>query len=1038
MKFMSEADVEQARLDLLREMGYAVVHGDDIGPDSKNPERISYSDVILQARFEQALIKLNPGLPQVVLDEAKRLVVDSVFPDLMEENRRIHHLLVEGVDIQYQGANGLPANARVRYFDFETVDNNDWLAVNQFTVIENGVERKADVVIFVNGLPIAVDELKNPQDKDATAESAFYQLQTYKREIPSLFRTNAVLVVSDGMLARVGSLSANYERFVPWREEDGYTHEAELLTMTQGLFAKMQLLDVMSNFTMFHKNNGGLVKIVAGYHQYHGARLAMNSTIKASAVHGDRKGGVVWHTQGSGKSLLMVFYAALLSKSHHMLNPTVIILTDRTDLDGQLFTTFSKSVSHLRQTPVQAQSRTDLRDQLNRAAGGIIFTTLQKYEETITAICDRSNVVVVADEAHRSQYGFEARINEKTGEITYGFAKHLRDALPNATFIGFTGTPIEKQDANTKSVFGEYVHVYDISQAVEDGNTVPIHYESRVVSIKMDESDLDALDEEIEALTVGLDEDSRERVKQKWATVEALAGSDLRVQTIAADLVNHFEQRQAALKGKAMFVAMSRAICVKIHDEIKKLRPDWYSSDDGKGSVKVVMTGSASDPTAWQEHIGNARRREVLDARAKDPSDPLNLVIVCDMWLTGFDSPSMHTLYLDKPMQGHTLMQAIARVNRVFKDKPAGLVVDYIGVAQSLREALGHYSKQDQNNTGIVQAMVIQAMREHHHIVQTMFHGFDYMSGLNGTASERLSMMARATNWILRYQLEQSSKEVLPEAKKRAQRRFQDAVLRLGKSYAMAVVSDEARAIRDEVGFFQAICGIIEKGKTHSSGASARERGGAVQQIISRAVVSTEIVDLLGIDGVENRDISILSDDFLDELRKSNEPYLASEALRRLLNESIMSRGKKNVVQAKAFSERLKEAMSRYHANVIGARQVIDELIAIAKDIRKAKEQGQELGLSDDEIAFYDALADNESAVEALGDEKLRLIAHEVMTKLRNNVTVDWAKRASARAKMRLLVKKILRKYGYPPDMEDAAVQTVLKQAEVLLVELTR
>jgi len=746
---------------------------------------------------------------------------------------------------------------------------------------------------------------------------------------------------------------------------------------------------------------------------------------------GDRRAGVIWHTQGSGKSLLMAFYAGQLVRHPAMENPTLVVLTDRNDLDDQLFATFSMCRDLIRQTPVQAESRDHLQSLLNRASGGVIFTTLQKFGEVTEPLTTRRNVVVIADEAHRSQYGFKAKVDAKTGEVSYGFAKYMRDALPNASFIGFTGTPIEADDVNTPAVFGNYIDIYDISRAVEDGATVPIYYESRLARIELDDDEKPKIDVEIEEILEDEEEPTRERAKQKWATIEALVGAEKRLRQVAADIVQHFENRVAALDGKAMVVCMSRRICVALYNEIIKLRPEWHSPDDNAGVVKIVMTGSASDPKEWQPHIGNKARRDLLAKRARDPKDPLKLVIVRDMWLTGFDAPCMHTMYVDKPMRGHGLMQAIARVNRVFRDKPAGLIVDYIGIAQNLKSALAQYSPRDRENTGIDEAEAIAVMMEKYEVVRDMFHGFDYLTALNGTPQERLAMMAGAIEWILDMQQRLAARETSKEGKRNAHRRYQDAVLALSKAYALASASDEARQIREEVGFFQAIRAALVKSSA-GTGSTQQERELAIQQIVSRAVVSTEIVDILAAAGIKSPDISILSDEFLAEVQQMEKKNLALEALRKLINDSIRSRSKANVVQTKAFSERLEDAVARYHANAITTVEVLQELIQLAKDIRAARQRGEESGLSDEEIAFYDALAENESAVQVMGDDKLKVIAHELLVSLRGNVTVDWAHRESARARMRVLVKRILRKYGYPPDLQDVAVQTVLRQAEAL------
>ena len=780
MAFLSEAAVEHALLEQLQGLGYAIAHEDTIGPDGAQPERDSHDVVILKQRFTQSVqrinTRLNPSLPAEALQDAVRRVLQAEFPNLIEENRRLHKLLTEGVDVEYYANDGTLTAGKVALIDFERPEQKDWLAVSQFVVIHGQYHRRPDVVLFVNGLPLGVIELKAPGSSGAHLLGAFNQLQTYKQQIPALFSTNALLVTSDGITARVGSLSADLERFMPWRTTDGSAvapkGAPELATLIEGVFERRRLLDLLCHFTVFGETGSGLVKIIAGYHQYHAVRHAVASTIRASRSApsmaenpadyglpsvqtqspGDKRAGVIWHTQGSGKSFLMAFYAGQLVRHPALENPTLVVLTDRNDLDEQLFDTFSMCRDLIRQTPVRADSRDDLQKLLNRASGGVIFTTLQKFGEVAEPLTTRRNVVVMADEAHRSQYGFKAKVDVKTGEVSYGFAKYLRDALPNASFIGFTGTPIEATDVNTPAVFGNYIDVYDISRAVEDGATVPIYYESRLARIELDEKEKPKIDAEVNELTEGDEEADQERLKKKWSTVEALVGSDKRLALVARDMVTHFEDRVAALDGKAMVVCMSRRICVKLYDEIVKLRPHWHSTDDNAGAVKIVMTGAASDPQEWQQHIGNKARRDLLAKRARDPKDPLKLVIVRDMWLTGFDAPCMHTMYVDKPMQGHGLMQAIARVNRVFRDKPAGLIVDYIGIAQNLKSALQQYSKNDQENTGVDEAQAVAVMLEKYEIVRDMYHGFDYQSALNGSPQARLVMMAGAMEWILHLQ----------------------------------------------------------------------------------------------------------------------------------------------------------------------------------------------------------------------------------------------------------------------------------------------
>ena len=1040
MPGLAESHVEEAALEWLSGLGYAVAHGPDISPDGSTPERVSYDQVLLVTRLRGALERINPHLPAEIIDEVLRKVQQTETPSLVEENRRLHRYLVEGVPVEITREDGTIGGDTAYLIDFTDPDHNDWLAVNQYTVIENRNNRRPDVVLFVNGLPLAVIELKNPGDENATLEGAFNQLQTYKDQIPTLFRTNAVLLTSDGLQARVGSLTANRERFMPWRTVDG-TEIApkgapELGTVIEGVFEKNRFLTLIRDFTVFADTGAGLVKIVAGYHQFHAVRHAVESTIAASQPEGDRRIGVIWHTQGSGKSLLMAFYAGQIIAHPAMENPTVVVITDRNDLDDQLSGTFANCRELLRQTPQQADSREDLQKVLSRASGGVIFTTIQKFspergETDYPVLTDRRNVVVIADEAHRSQYGFRAKVESKTGDISYGFAKYLRDALPNASFIGFTGTPIEKEDVNTPAVFGEYIDVYDINRGVEDGATVPIYYESRLARIELDEDVTPLIDDEIAELTEEEVVAEQEKLKRKWANIEAVVGAEKRLAMVAQDLVQHFEDRVAGMDGKAMIVCMSRRICVALYDQIIKLRPEWHNDDDENGVIKIVMTGAASDPKEWQPHIGGKARRELLAKRAKDPDDPLKLVIVRDMWLTGFDAPSTHTMYIDKPMRGHGLMQAIARVNRVFSDKPGGLIVDYIGIAQNLKSALSQYSREDQKHAGIDEAEAVAVMLEKYEIVSDMFHGFDYRAGLTGSPQERLAVLAGAMEWVLDMQQRDAAKETTDEGKKRAHRRFSDAVLALSKAYALAAASDEARDIRDEVGFFQTIRAALAK-SAPGAGKTSAERDLAVQQIVSRAVISTEIVDILEAAGVDAPDISILSDEFLAEVQGMEKKNLAMEALRKLINGEIRSQSRVNVVQTRAFSERLEDAIARYHTNAITTAEVIQELIKLAKDIRAAHQRGEEDGLSQEEISFYDALAQNESAIEVMGDEKLRVIAHELLNNLKTNASVDWQHREAARARMRVLVKRILRKYGYPPDLQDAAVQTVLQQAEVL------
>lgn len=1046
MSYLTEAEIEQILLDQFQSLGYTHLASIVTNPDGSQADRDSYADTILPQRLRNAIDRLNPTIPTEARDDAFKKLIATEKPNLIEENRRLHHALVEGIDVEFYAEDGTIRGDKVYAIDFANPSANDWLVLNQFTVIENRHNRRPDVVVFINGLPIAVIEIKKPGSETATLAAAYNQLQTYKTEIPALFRTNALLITTDGLTARLGSLTADLERFMPWRTIDGEAltkSTPEMQVLIEGVFAQPRLLNLIQNFTVFGDTGSGLRKIIAGYHQFHAVQKAVSNTI--AAIQGkNRKAGVIWHTQGSGKSLLMAFYAGQLVRRPELENPTIVVITDRNDLDDQLFGTFAMCRDLIRQTPQQADNREALQAILNRASGGVVFTTIQKFapaqgETTYPILSDRSNIIIIADEAHRSQYGFKAKVDQKTGEIAYGFAKYLRDALPNASFIGFTGTPIEATDVNTPAVFGEYIDIYDISRAVEDGATVPIYYESRLARIDLPEDQKPQIDAEIEELFedeepyLSQDEARREqaRLNQKWATVQALVGAEARLKLVAADLVRHFENRISALSGKAMIVCMSRAICVKLYDQIIALRPDWHSPDDNEGKIKIVMTGSATDPPDWQPHIGTNTRRDLLAKRVKDPNDPLQLAIVRDMWLTGFDAPSMHTMYIDKPMKGHGLMQAIARVNRVFRDKPAGLVVDYIGIAQRLKEALRDYSAQDQRQAGIDEGEAIVLMLEKYDVVRAMFHGFDYQRGLVGTPQERLEVMAEAIEWILEQQHQAAQQETDDNAKKQAHRRYQDAVLALSKAFALAAASDEACHIRDEVGFFQTIRAALVKSSA-TPGKSTAEKEFAVQQIIDRAVVSTGIIDILSAAGLSSPSISILSDDFLLEIQQMEKKNLALEALKRLLNDEIHSRNRTNVTEEKKFSERLEKAIARYHTNAISTVEVIQELIDLAQDLKAAHQRGEAQGLSPDEIAFYDALAENESAVQVMGNDSLKVIAHELLMSLKSNVTVDWAHRENVRARLRRAVKRILRRYGYPPDLRDEAVQTVLRQAEAL------
>lgn len=1043
----SEGVVEEVVISTLQDLGYSYESNAVISPDGSNPARRAYGDVLLSGILAAAVERFNPNVPADAREQAIRQLFITETPSLVEENRRIHRLITEGVDLEFSIGDGEVKGDKVWLIDFEHPEKNDFLVTNQFTVTEGKHMRRPDVMVFVNGLPLGIIELKNVASKTATIDQAYSQLQTYKEQIPSLFRTNAIMVASDGMLARIGSLTADEERFMPWRSVTGadgdFTPHGpyEMDTLLRGVFDKERFLALIRDFTVFGDRGEGPLKIIAGYHQFHGARKAITNAIAAVKPDGDRKIGVIWHTQGSGKSLLMAFLGGLIVRSRELQNPTLIVLTDRNDLDDQLFATFSLCKDLIRQTPEQADSRDDLRKLLNRASGGVIFTTVQKFtpekgEEVFPVLTERRNVIVLADEAHRSQYGFDAKLNRETGERRYGYAHYIRQALPNASFMGFTGTPIEATDVNTPAIFGEYIDIYDISRAVEDGATVPIYYESRLARIELNEDEKPKIDAAIEAMLEDETLTEQEKQKAQWTTVERLVGAEKRLKQIAADLVAHLEKRIEGLPGKAMAVCMSRRICVDLYEEIVALRPEWHSDDDDKGAIKIVMTGSASDPLDWQPHIGNKRRRDHLAKRARKVEDPLKLVIVRDMWLTGFDAPCMHTMYVDKPMQGHGLMQAIARVNRVFKEKPGGLVVDYIGIATNLKKALAQYSQSDRDKTGIDEEQAVALLLEKYEIVRGMFAGHDYSLGISGKPFERLRALADGIDWILKWQQAEAAKVDSQEAKKQAHRRYQDAVLELSKAYALASASDDAAEIKDEVGFFQAVRAALVK-TTAAGKISDRAKSLAVEQLLNQAVANAEIVDILKAAGLDSPDISVLSDQFLADIQKMEKKNLALEALKKLLNGEIKSRSKSNVVEAKTFSRRLEEAVARYHANAISTVEMIQELITLAKEMQAASARGEELGLTPEEIAFYDALAGNDSAVEAMGSEQLRVIAHELVEQMRGSVTVDWQHKASARAKMRILVKRILKRFGYPPDLEQEAVLMVLAQAELLLKEIS-
>ena len=1040
MTTITEADVEQAALAWLRGLGWRVARGPDIAPGAPEAERADYGRVVLERRLRDALALLNPSLPADALDDAFRRLTRPEGATLEARNREFHRMLVNGVTVEYRTDDGAIRGAQAWAVDFEDPAANDWLAVNQFTITENRNTRRPDVVLFVNGLPLGVIELKNPADEDATIWTAWQQLQTYKAELPSLFSLNEILMVSDGTQARIGALTAGREWFKPWRtvSGEGLADPAmtELQVMLEGVCDPARFLSLVRDFVVFEDDGGGaLDKKMAGYHQLHAVQVAVTETLRAAEFQaagrrvaeergryesgrkpggdpGDRRIGVVWHTQGSGKSLTMAFYVGAIVREPAMANPTIVVLTDRNDLDDQLFGTFSRCQDLLRQPPTQAASRADLRNKLSVESGGVVFTTIQKFfpeekGDTHPTLSERRNIVVIADEAHRSQYDF-----------IDGYARHMRDALPNASFVGFTGTPIELQDANTRAVFGDYISIYDIQRAVEDGATVPIYYESRLAKLALDEAERPAIDPDFEEATEGEEVERKEKLKTKWAQLEAVVGAEKRVKQVAEDIVAHFEQRLEALAGKAMVVCMSRRICIDLYRELARLRPDWRHDDDAKGAIKVIMTGSASDPLDWQPHVRNKPRREALAQRFRDASDPFSIVLVRDMWLTGFDAPSLHTMYVDKPMRGHGLMQAIARVNRVFRDKPGGLVVDYLGLAQDLREATVTYTESGgKGQTAPDKEEAVAVMLEKHEVCCALFHGFDWSKWTTGTPQERLGLLPAAQERVL--------------AQENGKDRCLNAARDLTQAFALAVPHEETLRIRDDVGFFQAVRAQLMK-RAPGEARPEEEVDHAVRQIISRAVASEGVLDIFAAAGLDKPDVSVLSDEFLAEVRGMPHRNLAVELLQKLLKGELHIRRRKNVVQARSFSEMLEQTLRRYQNRAVEAAQVIEELIQLARDMREANARGERLGLSEDELAFYDALGTNDSAVQALGDETLRGIARELVQTVRNNVTIDWTLRENVRAQLRALVRRILRRHGYPPDKQEKAAVTILDQAEVL------
>lgn len=1038
MAWASEADLEDLALSHLAGLGFAYLPGPALSPEARAPLRRSFRDAILADRLRAAIARLNPELPARAVEAAAQRLIDAEFSaDPIAENRRIHELLVAGAPVEFQrGAETV--SARARLVDWEN-RGNDWLAVNQMEIVGRA-PRRPDLILFLNGLPLVVIELKGTQGKGLA--QAFNQSETYKADLPELFRANLFSVISDGITARYGSVSADFDRFMRWRTVDGETlvkdgTDLALETLIHGLLTPETLLAMLRRFAVFEDEGRGPVKKIAGYHQFHAVRKGVARVLEARA--GDGRGGVFWHTQGSGKSLLMAFLGGALMHEPALRNPTLVVLTDRNDLDQQLFATFSRCAALFGEAPVQAEDIDDLHVKLaNRQVGGVIFTTIQKFrpregEAEFPLLTDRSNVIVFVDEAHRSQYGFSAKIDPKTGEIRYGFAHHLRRALPNAAYVGFTGTPVELVNANTYGVFGDRIDVYDIAQAVEDGATVPIYYEARVAKVEIADEMAMQIDAEFEEITEDIDEAEKAASARRWGRIEALVGASTRLDVVVADILAHFDRREAALDGKGMIVCMSRRIAVDVYDRIVAARPDWHAETDDQGAVKVVITGNGrTDPPELRPHVRSKARLEALRNRARNPADPLKLVIVCDMWLTGFDAPCMHTLYVDKPMQGHSLMQAIARVNRVFQGKPAGLVVDYIGIAADLKAALAYYSAADQSKTAIDARAALGKLMTSLQVLRDMFHGLDYQTALAGTPADRLAILPKAMSLVLDLEGEGADQDA---KRKAGRKRFLDAVAELTSAFKLAAGMPEADAVKVEVGFFVAVQAAIAK---LDGGTGAAQSGAgadfAIRQLVNEAVTSTEVIDVLSACGLERPDIGILSDDFLAQVRALDQKNVAVEALRRLLNDEIASRTRTNVVKNEEFSERLRQAIVRYHNGGIDALQVIQELINLAKALRDQPDDG----LSDEEKAFYDALAANESAADVMGNEQLLVIAAELVRVVKANASVDWWRLDNPRKLMRVAVKRLLRKYGFPPDLEADAVKRVVQQAEALAQEMTR
>lgn len=1014
---ISESEVENYILKLISDLGYEIKFGPEISPDEIHKERNTYTQVILTDRLYNSLRNINLNIKDSDLEEVYKKLTRDETQDLTVNNKNFHKYLTDGIDMETRDSSNRIVSKKIWLIDHNNPNNNDFLAVNQFTVIEKDKNRRLDIVIFINGIPLIFFELKNPLDENIDIKFAYSQLQTYRKELPSLFKYNEILVVSDGYFAKVGTISSEYERFMPWKSADGKSVISsdlkQLETLINGVFNKKTIIDLISNFVVFENEEGKYNKKLSAYHQYYAVNKAVEKTIEASSIKGDGRSGVIWHTQGSGKSLTMVFYTGKLVLTLN--NPTVVLLTDRNDLDDQLFGVFSRCSDILRQTPIQADSREELKKLLSVASGGIIFTTIQKFfpnqkGDKYPKLSDRSNIVVIADEAHRSHYDF-----------IDGYARHIRDALPNASFIGFTGTPLEKEDRNTPEIFGNYIDIYDIERAIADGSTVSIYYESRLAKLKLNENEIPKIDKKFEEVTEGEEEEEKTKIKSRWARLEAIVGSEKRLKKVAKDIVEHYEERQKALNSKVIVVCMSRRICIDLYNEITKLRPVWHSDDINNGFIKIIMTGSAKDPEDWQKHIYTKDKKRLLADRFKDPKDKFKIAIVRDMWLTGFDVPCLATMYIDKPMRGHNLMQAIARVNRVYKDKPGGLIVDYIGIGYDLKKAITDYTASGGKGKPVIDKKeAVAVLKEKYEVLKAIIHGYDYSKIFKVSYNEKMKIIQGAMDFI-----------VADDDKKE---RFLKYSIELSKAYALSVPHPEALKLADEVAFFEAVKSRI-KIITRTPLEKKEEIDQAVKQIVSEAITTNEVIDIFAAAGLKRPDVSVLSDEFLFEVKNQRHKNLAIELLKRLINDEIKIKARKNLVKSREFSEMLEEAVKKYHNKTIESAQVIEELIKLAKEIRESDKRGEELGLSEDELAFYDALETNNSAVKILGDRILKEIARELVITVKRNLTIDWNIRENVKALLRSKVKRILRKHNYPPDKQEKATETVIAQTEFLCEE---